>query len=70
MLDDFDNSVYVGRRVDRYCPQCGAQLLGNPLGDTWCSIVACHYIHFGFEAEIPLDLDRETHEHLQNSKKV
>jgi hypothetical protein len=57
MAKDFDNSVYCGHRVDEYCPQCGSQLLGNPLDDRWCSRDDCDYIRFGHERETTLKLD-------------
>lgn len=32
-----------GDRTDERCPKCGANLLGNKVGDKWCSMVGCDY---------------------------
>lgn len=33
----------VGDWIDEYCPKCGAQMLGNKIGNEWCSSVVCNY---------------------------
>lgn len=33
----------VGDWIDEYCPKCGAQMLGNKIGNEWCSSVICNY---------------------------
>ena len=39
---DRDNELY-GDWIDERCPKCGANLLGNKVGDKWCSLVGCDY---------------------------
>lgn len=33
----------IGRFIGKRCPRCGSELLGNKLGDEWCSFVGCSY---------------------------
>jgi hypothetical protein len=33
----------VGNFIDKKCPKCGASLLGNKIGDEWCSNVSCDF---------------------------
>jgi|GEM_PF-1898563 len=33
----------LGDWTDERCPKCGANLLGNKVGDKWCSLVGCEY---------------------------
>jgi len=33
----------IGDWIDEKCPKCGADLLGNKVGDKWCSLVGCDY---------------------------
>lgn len=42
----------IGRFIGKRCPRCGNELLGNKLGDEWCSFVECSY---GIENGIELD---------------
>lgn len=39
---DRDDELY-GDWTDERCPKCGANLLGNKVGDKWCSLVGCDY---------------------------
>ena len=32
-----------GNWIDERCPKCGCQLLGNKIGDKWCSFIECDY---------------------------
>lgn len=34
---DRDDELY-GDWIDERCPKCGANLLGNKVGDKWCSL--------------------------------
>ena len=34
---------YIGDFIDKKCPKCGAQMLGNKKDDEWCSYVGCDY---------------------------
>jgi len=34
---------FIGDWIDKKCPKCNAQLLGNKVGDEWCSHVECNY---------------------------
>src|SRR5437764_1031276 len=33
----------TGDWIDEKCPKCGSTLLGNRLGDKWCSFVQCDF---------------------------
>lgn len=33
----------LGDFIDKDCPKCGAQMLGNNVGDEWCSFTECDY---------------------------
>jgi uncharacterized Zn finger protein (UPF0148 family) len=33
----------LGDWIDESCPNCKSQLLGNKVGDKWCSLVGCEY---------------------------
>ena len=33
----------IGNFIDEKCPRCGATLLGNKVGDKWCSYIRCSY---------------------------
>lgn len=37
------DSDYVGDFIEEWCPLCNAQLLGNNIGQKWCSFVKCEY---------------------------
>ena len=39
---DRDDELY-GDWTNERCPKCGANLLGNKVGDKWCSMVGCDY---------------------------
>ena len=34
---------FIGFFIDKICPECGAQLLTNRIGDEWCSYYECDY---------------------------
>jgi len=47
IMDNFsDDSDYMGFLLHKKCPACGAALLGNSVGDKWCSRIDCAYIDF------------------------
>jgi hypothetical protein len=33
----------IGYWINEKCPKCGADMLGNKVGDKWCSLVGCDY---------------------------
>ena len=33
----------IGDWIDKKCPKCGARMLGNKVGDEWCSFSECDY---------------------------
>lgn len=33
----------IGYWIEKKCPKCGAQMLGNKVGDEWCSFSECDY---------------------------
>lgn len=33
----------IGNFIDKKCPECGAQLLGNKRGEEWCSDLDCDF---------------------------
>jgi hypothetical protein len=37
------NDDFLGEKINEKCPKCGANLLGNKVGDKWCSLVGCDY---------------------------
>lgn len=37
------NDDFLGGKINEKCPKCGADLLGNKMGDKWCSMVGCDY---------------------------
>lgn len=36
-------TIESGEFVNEKCPQCGCSLLGNKIGDRWCSRPGCIY---------------------------
>lgn len=37
------NDGFLGEKINEKCPKCGADLLGNKVGDKWCSMAGCDY---------------------------
>ena len=35
--------MYIGDWIDKKCPECNSQLLGNKNGDEWCSNIECKF---------------------------
>lgn len=53
-MDNFDEGgKYAGELINLWCPECGAKLMGNAIGDQWCSVVDCVYISFVSDSENP-----------------
>lgn len=42
-LKKLDDEDYVGDFIEEFCPICNAKLLGNNVGQKWCSFVGCKY---------------------------
>ena len=42
-LKKLDDNDYVGDFIEEWCPICNAQLLGNTIGQKWCSFAGCKY---------------------------
>jgi len=40
-----DRKKTVGHRIPGRCPECGRGIIGNELGDKWCS--GCDYVEHG-----------------------
>lgn len=38
------NDGFLGEKINEKCPKCGADLLGNKVGDKWCSMAGCDYV--------------------------
>jgi hypothetical protein len=34
---------WIGDLIDKKCPNCNTQMLGNKAGDEWCSSIECNY---------------------------
>ena len=36
------NDELTGEFIEKRCPKCGSTLLGNKVGDEWCSFIGGH----------------------------
>jgi len=47
-----EDGCYAGNSLHKSCPNCGASLLGNQIGDEWCSCVDCSYIRLASDPDV------------------
>lgn len=49
----------TGEYIDKNCPKCGATLLGNKVGDEWCSFIGGRNVK---ACDFGLDFDKKRDE--------